>query len=224
MRNTEQPSCVAGFCLTLHRILRVNSSIAHELAHESVQRVSQTFLSHPRLLVIGESKRSGLILCKPHYAEFAGPGAAIACPGENGYVSVLALGSPDIVEVFTPEERQKAYSRRIQWVRWLNKIVTQPDCIQRVEKLVAGFNEFFGEQILADIPNEILALLAGVLPQTVDQVRPQPPCTPIAIAQSKPVNTIKLLDWRILQPAMTQPVITVRSNFSETRTALPHSA
>jgi hypothetical protein len=188
--------------------------------------VSPIVASPPRLLAVGESKRSGLILCKSHYAEFAGPGAAIACSAEQGYISALALGSPEIVEVITHEERQKAYSRRIQWVRWLNKIVTHPEPIQRTEKLFTGFREFFGEEILAEIPDEIMALLAGVLPQTVTSLRLQDPhySPPAQIKGGKGSNMIKFLDWRTFQPAIANPAISIHSNFSDSRTALPYSA
>ncbi len=125
------------------------------------------------LLAVGEQKRSGLILCKEHYAEFAGPGAAINCSTEQSYSLILAIGSPEIIHVETHEERQKAYSRRIQWVRWLNKIVSYSDSLQRTEKLLSGFEEFFGNAILARIPIEVLGLLAGVLPQTIAMVRSQ---------------------------------------------------
>lgn len=129
--------------------------------------------SLPRLLAVGERKRSGLILCKEHYAEFAGPGAAICNPFEAHYTKIIALGSPEIVEIATYEERQQAYGRRIQWVRWLQRIVTEPESTQRAERLFAGFEEFFGSEVLAGIPNDVLALLAGVLPHTIALLRSQ---------------------------------------------------
>jgi hypothetical protein len=199
--------------------------VSSSVAHESIQNVSDIFPPSCRLFVVGESKRSGLILCKSHYAEFAGPGAAIACPIEQGYESVLALGSPEIVEVSTYGDRQKAYSRRIQWLRWVNKIVAHPDPIQRTEKLFTGFKEFFGEQLLADIPNDVMALLAGVLPQTITQVRSQnPPHTPTPHSEQDSPSRIKILDWRTLQPAIAQPLVPVRATLAADRTVLPFSA
>lgn len=138
------------------------------------QESSSARVSPHSLLAVGECKRSGLILCKSHYAEFAGPGAAIGSPGERAYTSVIALGDPELVELETYEDRQKAYSRRIQWVRWLHKIVAQTEPHQRIDKLLSGFEEFFGSEILAQVPHEPLALLAGVLPQTIAAARSQP--------------------------------------------------
>lgn len=147
----------------------VNSCISHS----SDAKALENSVPVPRLLAVGEQKRSGLILCKEHYAEFAGPGAAINCPTEQGYTLILAIGSPEIIHVETHEERQKAYGRRIQWVRWLHKIVSYSDPLQRAEKLLAGFEEFFGSEILARIPVEVLSLLAGVLPQTIAMAQSQ---------------------------------------------------
>ncbi|HEY9617235.1 MAG TPA: hypothetical protein V6C64_10360 [Microcoleaceae cyanobacterium] len=147
----------------------VNNPISHDLPQDTANTVP---FAH-NLIAVGESKRSGLILCKQHYAEFAGPGAAVGSPAEQHYTAVIAIGSPEIVEVTTHEARQRAYSRRIQWVRWLHKIVDHPDPLQRVEKLFAGFDAFFGHEVLASLSDDILARLAGVLPQTVAALRTQ---------------------------------------------------
>lgn len=155
------------------------------ISHSSDIKALETGDSAHRLLAVGEQKRSGVILCKEHYAEFAGPGAAINCSMEQGYTLILAIGSPDIIRLETPEERQKAYSRRIQWVRWLQKIVSYSDPLQRTEKLLSGFEEFFGSEILAHIPIEVLGLLAGVLPQTIAMVR----------SQTHPFETVTSVSW-----------------------------
>jgi hypothetical protein len=125
------------------------------------------------LLAIGEHKKSGLILCKQYHAEFAGPGAAVNCSVEPAYRAVIAIGSPELIPTQTFEERRRAYGRRIQWGRWLQKIVEQPDPMVRAEKLLAGFEEFFGRQVVIGLPSEVLGLLAGVFPGTIEQVRSQ---------------------------------------------------
>lgn len=129
-----------------------------------------------QLLAVGEHKRSGLIICKAHHAEFAGPGAAIGTLVEQACVSIIAIGAPEIVSVVTPKQRQTAYSRRIQWVRWLQKITEHADAIERAEKLFASFEEFFGIQAVMGLSNEVLALLIGVLPPTIATVRSHHPC------------------------------------------------
>ncbi|MDX2231241.1 MAG: hypothetical protein NW220_16510 [Leptolyngbyaceae cyanobacterium bins.349] len=167
--------------------------------HSPINISQNTSFSTRRLLAVGENKRSGLILCKPHYAEFAGPGAAICSPFEANYAQIIAIGSPDIVEVVTYEGRQQAYGRRIQWVRWLHKIVSEVEPNQRAEKLFAGFEEFFGSEVLVGIPNEVLALLAGVLPHTIALLRSQHQDIERGEGQNCPLS-INSLDVRVITP------------------------
>jgi hypothetical protein len=125
------------------------------------------------LLAISEHKKSGLILCKDYHAEFAGPGAAVNCLVEPPYRAVIAIGSPELVPMGNLDDRRRAYGRRIQWGRWLQKIVEHPEPMLRAEKLLAGFEEFFGRQVVVSLPSEVLALLAGVFPGTIESVRSQ---------------------------------------------------
>ena len=123
------------------------------------------------LLMVGERKKSGLILCKEFHAEFAGPGAALGSPVEQPYRAVIAIGSPDIETATSSHDRSRAYGLRIQWGRWLYTISDHEDPIVRVEKLVAGFEGFFGRAVVMSLPSEVMALLVGVLPSTVEQVK-----------------------------------------------------
>ncbi len=125
------------------------------------------------ILAVSELKKCGLILCKAYHADFAGPGAAVGSPVEQGYNVIIAIGEPDLVPVYTSEDRQKAYSRRIRWMRWLERITNYPDPAARVEKLLSGFEAFFSRQAVMEIPDEALALLVGVLPQTIRTIRLQ---------------------------------------------------
>lgn len=145
----------------------MNSPIFHSSVPSSLNAVSEAL----SLWAVGERKRSGLIFCKAHYADFAGPGALITGPVEQSYSMIVSIGTPEMVEVTTHEARQRAYSSRIQWGRWLNKIVSHPDPSQRVEKLFSGFEAFFGDHVIAGLSDDVLGLLAGVLPHTVATLR-----------------------------------------------------
>ncbi len=126
-----------------------------------------------RLLAVSENRKSGLILCQKFHAEFAGPGAAVFTSVEQPYTAVIAVGAPEVSQIMTYSDRQKAYSRRIQWIRWLEKISDSPNATQRAEKLLYSFEAFFDTAILTSLPDQVLALLAGVLPQTIASVRTQ---------------------------------------------------
>jgi hypothetical protein len=149
----------------------------HGLAPHSVA-LERSGISAPEpiangLLAVSEQRKSGLILCREFYAEFAGPGAAVFTPVERPYTAVIAIGAPEITRVTEPRDRQRAYSRRIQWFRWLEKISDSANPAQRAEKLLYSFEAFFDSRVLISLPDQILALLVGVLPQTIALVRAQ---------------------------------------------------
>jgi hypothetical protein len=124
-----------------------------------------------QLLAISENRRSGLILCKAFHAEFAGPGAVVSSTVEQPYSAVIAIGAPELIVVPDAEARRQAYSRRIQWGRWLSKIAEHSDSIERTERLFAGFEGFFGRQVVMGLPAEVVSSLIGVFPETVKSVQ-----------------------------------------------------
>lgn len=123
------------------------------------------------LWAISEQHKSGLILCKEFHAEFAGPGAAISSFVEQPYRAVIAIGQPELKTINTLAERRQAYSRRIQWGRWLSKIAEHPQPVERIERLFAGLEGFFGRQVVTSIPAEVVAAMVGVLPETAQEVQ-----------------------------------------------------
>ncbi len=125
------------------------------------------------LVAISEQKKSGLIICKEFHAEFAGPGAAIGSLVEPHYRAVIAIGSPELIPIKSFDERRRAYGQRIQWGRWLQRIIENPEPTLRAERLLAGFEEFFGRQVVISLPSDVLAMLVGVFPSTIDVVRSQ---------------------------------------------------
>ena len=151
----------------------VVNSLSSLLARPGVNHFTQTLpIEGPTpLLMVDEQKKSGLILCKEFHAEFAGPGAALCSPAEQPYKAVIAIGSPNIMATSNTTDRSRAYGLRIQWSRWLYRITDQDNPIDRVEKLLAGLEGFFGRSVVMSLPSEVLALLVGVLPHTVEQVK-----------------------------------------------------
>lgn len=134
---------------------------------------SEVALPAEHLVAISEQKKSGIILCKEFHAEFAGPGAVIGSLVESQYRAIITIGSPELIPVKSFDDRRKAYGRRIQWGRWLQKIIENPEPTLRAERLLAGFEEFFGRQVVVSLPSDVLAMLAGVLPRTIETVRSQ---------------------------------------------------
>lgn len=124
-----------------------------------------------QLLTVDSHKRGGLIIFKPFHAEFAGPGAAIGSVFDQDCVAVLPVGDFATIVPDTPEERQKSYLIRRQWIRLIQQITDSPDSDDRVRMLLNQFTNYFDGLTVHQLPDEAFALMVGVLPQTVNQVR-----------------------------------------------------
>jgi hypothetical protein len=158
------------FCLPPASLLSIESRTVNiQLIPPSQSEKGVT--SSDQLLAISENRRSGLILCKAFHAEFAGPGAVVSSSVEQPYKAVIAIGAPELIAVSDQEARRQAYSRRIQWGRWLSKIAEHSDPIERTERLFAGFEGFFGRQVVMGLPAEVVSSLIGVFPETVKSVQ-----------------------------------------------------
>lgn len=123
------------------------------------------------LLVVNSRRRNGIILCKRYHAEFAGPGAAIGGVIDQDCRFALPLGNLSLLRPESAEERQRAYALRRQWVQLIRKITNNPVPLQRAQAILTQFEYYFEPQTLAQLPDEALALLVGVFPQTIRQAR-----------------------------------------------------
>ena len=118
------------------------------------------------LLIVSPRRRNGLILFKRYHAEFAGPGAAVGGLIDRECQRVLPVGNLSLLSPESSEERQRAYLIRRQWVRLTIEITDNPTPLQRAQRIL----NFESEQ-RAQLPDEALAFLVGVLPETIRKVR-----------------------------------------------------
>lgn len=123
------------------------------------------------LLIVNPRRQNGLILYKRNHAEFAGPGSAVRGAFDRDCLRELPVGNFSLLPVQSVDERKRAYSIRIQWIRLIRTITDKPVPLQRAEMLLNQFEGFFDAQTIAKLPDEALALLVGVLPQTITMAR-----------------------------------------------------
>ena len=123
------------------------------------------------LLIVSPRRRNGLILFKRYHAEFAGPGAAVGGLIDRDCERVLPVGNLSLISPQSSEERQRAYLIRRQWVRLTIEITDNPTPLQRAQRILNQFEGFFESEIIAQLPDEALAFLVGVLPETIRKVR-----------------------------------------------------
>ncbi|MDJ1183934.1 hypothetical protein [Roseofilum casamattae] len=136
---------------------------------DSSKIISQ--LKSGQLLTVSKSRRNGLIVYKPHYAEFAGPGAAVGGSCDLDCYGVYPVGNLDLVSPDTLEDRQRAFATRLQWVKFTNKFTNHSNPLDRAQGILQHFEAFFGAKTVATIPDIAFALMVGVFPQTIEKAR-----------------------------------------------------
>lgn len=121
--------------------------------------------------MVDSRRRNGLILIKRFHAEFAGPGAAVGGAFDIDSQQAIPVGDFCLVCLESPEERQKAYGIRRHWVRLTEQLMAKPVALERAQILLTQFEQYFDTETVAQIPDEALALLIGVFPQTIRMAR-----------------------------------------------------
>ena len=124
-----------------------------------------------KLLMIDSRRRNGLILIKRFHAEFAGPGAAVGGAFDVDSQEAIPVGDFCLVCPQSPEERQKAFGIRRHWVRLTEQLTAKPVALERAQMILTQFEQYLDSETVAQIPDEALALLVGVFPQTIRSAR-----------------------------------------------------
>lgn len=143
----------------------------------------QTIIEHPnatdflaqlnsgQLLMVNSRRRNGLVIYKRYHAEFAGPGAVVGGFFDLDCSRAVPVGDLSLVQPETPEERQKAYLIRRQWIRLTQQFTDNAAPTQRAQMILNQFENYFDSETVAQLPDEAFALLVGVLPHTISMVR-----------------------------------------------------
>jgi hypothetical protein len=127
--------------------------------------------SNNELLIVNARRRNGLILYKHYYAEFAGPGSAVGGSFDRDCQLALPVGNLSLLQPESTDDRTRAYLIRRQWVRLTRQITENPDPLRRAQMILNQFEHYFDSKTVTQLPDEALALLVGVLPQTIRKAR-----------------------------------------------------
>lgn len=141
------------------------------IASNSTEYDINDFLRDKKLLVINPKRKNGLILIKTYYAEFAGPGAIVGGCFDEDLQKVIPLGKLSLISPLNPSERQRAYLIRRQWVRLTKQITDNPVPHERAQVILNQFEHWFDAKTANQVPDEIFALIVGVLPDTITKAR-----------------------------------------------------
>jgi hypothetical protein len=124
-------------------------------------------LKSGQLLAVTDSLSAGVILQKPYFAEFVGPGAAVGGMFDIECVTLYALGDAEFTVPATMSERQQAFRRRIEDIEMMQQLCESDVPLHRATNILKLLCDRFGTDEVRSIPNDVLAKLAGVLPGTI---------------------------------------------------------
>ena len=125
------------------------------------------------LLALKPNCHGGIIIQKPFYADFVGPGAAVGGGFDINCISVYVIGTVEFYAPATYTQRQQAFQRRIYYSETLQKILGISSPIHRACAILKGLSRQLGANSIKQIPSELLAQLVGVLTKTVEIARHQ---------------------------------------------------
>ena len=123
------------------------------------------------LWVVNPRRRNGLVIYRRFHAVFAGPGAAVGGGFDAQCTHLVPLGRLSLLAPASPEEWQKALRIRLQWVRLTPNFTDRPASIERAQMILEQFKMYFGDNLVATMPDEAFARLVGVFPETVRLAR-----------------------------------------------------
>jgi hypothetical protein len=115
--------------------------------------------------------QGGLILQRPFYADFVGPGAAVGSSFDVNCISVYAIGKVEFCVPATYSKRQQAFQQRMAYSQQLQEIVGEEAPLHRGILILNQLSQWVGAEEATKIPDELVARLAGVLTKTIKIAR-----------------------------------------------------
>jgi hypothetical protein len=125
-------------------------------------------LSSGQVLSISQDCQGWLILQKPFYAEFVGPGAAVGGSFDIQCKSIYTIGTVQFDLPADHGERRKAFQHRIEYIQRIQDILLEDAPISRADKLIHQLCAWVGLEDARGIPLEIAARLIGVMPKNIE--------------------------------------------------------
>lgn len=123
------------------------------------------------LLIVNPRRKNGLIVCKKYHAEFVGPGAVVGGQFDVDAINIVPVGSISLIYPQNSQAKKQAYKMRRQWIRLTKQITDNPSPTERAQVILNQFEHWFDSETVTNLPDEVFALLVGVLPQTIRKVR-----------------------------------------------------
>lgn len=130
-----------------------------------------SFFKSGQFLCLTPDCRGGLILQKPFYADFVGPGAAVGSSLDVNCTSVYAIGAVKFYVPASYSERQQAFQQRMAYCQQIQEIVAEEAPLHRSRLILQQLSQWVGAEEGKKIPDELVARLVGVLTKTIKVAR-----------------------------------------------------
>jgi hypothetical protein len=148
----------------------INQQVNSDQDQDQAQ-VPLSFFKSGQFLSLTNDCRGGIILQKRFYADFAGPGAAVGSSFDVDCTSVYVIGAVKFCALSIYSERQQAFKKRMAYCDHLQEITRLEVPLKRAFQMLDQLYHWVGAEEAQKIPNELVAMLAGLLPKTVELAR-----------------------------------------------------
>ncbi|GAB4357876.1 MAG: hypothetical protein Fur0042_27300 [Cyanophyceae cyanobacterium] len=128
-------------------------------------------IAHGVLSVVNSRRRNGVLLVKPYYAEFAGPGAAVGGEFDRDCLAAIPIGNLQLLTPQNSTERQTAYRIRLQWLKLTSRFTVIDAPAVRSRQILEQFEQYFERDQVYQVSHAALAMVVGVFPQTMAETR-----------------------------------------------------
>ena len=139
------------------------------LNKQSTQLLSN--FSSGQLLKIKANPGNAIIICHRYYAEIVGPGAAVGGVLDLDCQQVIPMGEVSFVVPSSFQERKQAYLTRQKLIRAMQMVVQNRIPLQRAKITISIVKHYCCAEAFKNLPDEVLAQIAGVLPKTITMAR-----------------------------------------------------
>lgn len=146
-------------------------SLLNQQVNSASAQVPLSFFNSGQFLSLTSDCQGGIILQKRFYADFAGPGAAVGSSFDVDCTSVYVIGTVKFCASSIYSERQQAFEKRMAYSMRLQEIAGLEVPSQRAFWILDQLYHWVGSQETQKIPDELVAMLAGLLPKTVELAR-----------------------------------------------------
>lgn len=130
-----------------------------------------SLLKSGQWLALSSDFKGGLIIRKRFYADFVGSGAAVGGCLDVNCTCVYVLGTVQFYAPATYKERASAFGQRIACIERLKEILLERSRLRRAYSILGQLSRWVGADAVKNIPDELVAQLAGLLPTTVKVAR-----------------------------------------------------